>query len=844
MSENAGTPGVDIPLSIDTQPAEQHIRSLESAAEQLDDRLARLQQRTISLGNNERFSDFGGYTEKFKSYDELEEYVNRTFTPEQLWARSPRLAQSMQEVEAQRGAIGANVARFVDANPGADLTSRMGAYQAYQTWLARAPEAAASTTAAPPTPATPGTSATPPPPATPPTPANAPETPQQADRLGTAFANALRRTSTGLLTSGLGAASSAAGLGAAGDIAAAGLSHGLVGALGDALGSLLFPVTAGLAAAGLGLAANQMTTTYLGEQRTLAGAVGGAPAFNPNPITPLDVGWSYQYHAKDTMQAAETLGAAGVSTPQLPGALRNAMALAGVSNLDLPTTTNVTAGLVQAGMSNDQILQYYAHLKEASDDSGVAMDRLVRSLQDLTHVAGLGQTSITGLTAAQHAIDQIAPGLGVSSVLGGALGQTGASALQAAAILGLTPAQFTRAQGDPAQMLDAYARLARRYDVGPAGTQIAEEMMSAAGFDFSGMKGNEAQTFIQKLIAQGPQAAEQYEQTLVKKEPKAGTDTQPFLDLAHVFRDNVTPAADQAAIALERLREQAAQGLVDPRHRHQGATTDNTPENNRYGIRATSPDETTVPGSPARVTVPRPAPTPRHFDPNALGLGAAERQGIQVMDASGRLTYGSGSIITDIAEAAHRAHLSQADTAELMAKAANDSGFNPLAVHKDGSRGLFQFTDAATSHRYLVDAAYTLGLPRQAQSDTTTQLASDPRIDALAAALYGHDLLAQTGGNWTRALAMSVGGPHPNQAAQQYAAHVGVSADEVRHHLQIDVTVHDDKGRPQAHTTTHHTVTTHGRPGVPLHGIDHERTPVAHQSYYTPTPPHRPRPAS
>ncbi len=246
--------------------------------------------------------------------------------------------------------------------------------------------------------------------------------------------------------------------------------------------------------------------------------------------------------------------------------------------------------------------------------------------------------------------------------------------------------------------------------MGTGGVQVAQQAMSAAGFDFSKMDSHQADVFTRKLVAQGPGAAQAYEDSITKKEaapgapgPHTGAD---YIQAGKVIADAISGPSAKLGIALDEGAAALgnAAGAInravarsDPRYGLHGTDTSAGP--NPYHIQPTRPlqGDNTVPLAPLSpydlgisTIGAGQAPTPHGFVPNAPGLAAAERQGLQVPNLKGSPQYAPPAIVSDIVAAAHADKLSPG---VLLAQAAQESGFSPTIVSKDGGRGLFQFTD-------------------------------------------------------------------------------------------------------------------------------------------------------
>ena len=651
----------------------------------------------------------------------------------------------------------------------------------------------------------------------------------QQDRTATVLsehiAQALTRGASGLVAGGIQGAANAAGLGATGDIVA-GLARPLMGLMGEAT----LPLAAAAAVGGAALGVGDLQAKYTTDRQSLAGSIGTRSGATPGSelSTAMHAGWPFDFKEGESAAAARQLGLAGVDSSQLGGGLDASMALARHGGIGLDQATSTVGGLMQSGMSGNQVADYLATLDQAARQTGVSVTRLAEGVTHLNQAAGVGQISINGLAAAQALTDRTGTKIDIGQAMSGAIGATGTTALAQGALLGLNPAQFETATQNPAVLLDSYANLARRYDVGTGGVQVAQQAMSAAGFDFSKMDSHQADVFTRKLVAQGPRAAQAYEDSITKKEhapgapgPHTGAD---YIQAGKTIADAITgPTAklgivlDAGAAALGNAAGAINRAVArsDPRYGLNGTDTSAGP--NPYHIQPTRPlqGDNTVPLAPLspydlgiHTIGSAPAPTPPGFVPNLPGLVAAQYQGLQVPNLAGSEQYASPAIVNDIVSAARADKLSPGP---MLAQAAQESGFNPNNRAKDGGTGLFQFTDPAVSREYLGQASHELH--RTMPSDWH-QAALDPQVASRAAADYDKALLQGTHGNWAKAAAQFNAGPHgwdltnkPGQG-QMYGIGVAGNGETVQHQLAISVTVQDQNGNKVGQTKTQHNINT------------------------------------
>ncbi len=416
--------------------------------------------------------------------------------------------------------------------------------------------------------------------------------------------------------------------------------------------------------------------------------------------------------------------------------------------------------------------------------------------------------------------------------MAGTIGSTDTNALAQGYMLGLDPAQFDEAQSHPEKLWDAYANTARRYDVGSGGSRIAQQALSEAGFDFSGMKGNQAETFIQKLVAEGPNAAQKYEASLQKKEaapgaPGAHTGAD-YIQAGKVIADAITGPSAKLGIAIDEgataLGNAAgainrAVGRFDPRYGLNGTDTSAGP--NPSHIQPTRPlqgDSTAIMGPPSPYDLGihidgsgsvTPTALARQAHANQLAVDAhnqtiqqAALANNQVVDASkigfdtsgdprfgpisgtavkqgtaGQLRIDGASVsASTFAALQSAAQRTGVPLSVLLAQSRQEATVNgkidPSAVSADGGYGLGQFTDQASAVKYLGQASRELG---QGPVTNWHKAALDPKVGAQAMADYDAVNLASkaSGGRWDKALSQYNAGPN----GWDYTGHPGQGRD-------------------------------------------------------------------
>jgi len=845
---------------------------LRADAEALDPQLQTRETHATRLFNQLALTSGDGQPVKAARYAEVRQHLS-ALTPEQTWDLSPALGQSVVNAEQRRAAIGARVEQFATTPVFGAATAPAGAttspattataatpppaatptpapaavFDAFSSWLDAQP-ARASSSSVPVIPSAFGTTAAPLPLGLG---LGGGTTPQDTDRTATTFAD---KISSALTHSGGSVAASltrgafdAAGMGAAGDVVS-GLARPVAGALGE----LFAPVAGALAAVGVGLGINAQSSHYFAEEQTLAGGVGSRGGATPSSelTTAQQTGWGYLYHEKESVAAARQLGDAGVDSSQLGGTLSASMALARVGGMDLGSTTQLSGQYARAGFTGSQISDTYAEMDQASRLTGVSLSRVTAALKELNQTAGLGAIGVTSLAATQALAG---PELNVGQALAPAIGAQGSQAIQMSAMLGMSEPQFLAAQRNPAQLWDAYAGVAKRYDRGTYGTDVAEQALQTAGLDLSSLKGPDAAAVVQRLVSQGPKAAEDYYASLQTKE-KAHPETGTTFDQKGVDAANrQTAATEKAAIALEQWTAAVirANGQLnnsqqgrDEQKLHAALARHDEPAANKARldlVRDTAPGAGSPDPTKAEAYRQRLLDYQAHTDP--LGY-ASNPAAAGTMDASTGRGFGpipeyqlsqyrqsglkvGGSYLN--ADTFHdyemTARLTGVPLAVLLAQGKAESGFNPGAIQRGGNgRGIAQFdftpgTNATNSARWLGEAEKKLGY---GAGEDPRQAAMDPRIATMAQGLYMASLGHASHGNWQQALT-SYNGSGP--AAQHYGHETFNAAQKVEIQIGGTVTLTHPDGKPagtgQVKPQTH-TIT---------HTINPGRKPIAHQSY-------------
>lgn len=813
---------------------------LRADAEALDPQLQTRETHATRLFNQLALTSGDGQPVKAARYAEVRQHLS-ALTPEQTWDLSPALGQSVVNAEQRRAAIGARVEQFATTpvfgaatapagattSPATTAPSPAAVVESFSSWLAAQP-ARPSSSSMPAIPNAFGTTAAPI--------LGIAGTPQDTDRTATTFADKISSAlaqSGGSVASGLArGAFDAAGMGAAGDVVS-GLARPVAGALGE----LFAPVAGVLAAVGVGLGINAQSSHYFSEEQTLAGGVGSRGGATPASelTTAQQTGWGFQYHEKESVAAARQLGDAGVDSSQLGGTLSASMALARVGGMDLGATTQLSGQYARAGFSGSQISDTYAEMDQASRLTGVSLSRITAAIKELNQTAGLGAIGVSSFAATQAFVG---PELHVEQALAPAIGAQGAEAIQMQAMLQLSPQAFLQAQKNPAQLWDAYAGVAKRYDRGTYGTDVAEQALKTAGLDLSSLKGPDAAAVVQRLVSQGPKAAEDYYTSLQTKEkahPETGTDlTNKGKDVSN----RIIAAGEKFAIDAERASAAMIRG-ADALGASGGAHEVKQWQTTHPGQRRAE----SLPGATLTEGVAGHLPRESFTTTNALtyetpdnhtkrvtgyvsGYGADTRwvdpryvtpHAIAVDNTRGATDYATPQVTGMVAGAAQYTHVPIGVSLALLAR---ETDIKNVQGHGDGGYGIAQWDFSTAANQR--NAMHYLGASSVAQAK---QYAMDPQRAITASDSYLRDIYddpRRGAHNWERTLA-SYNGSGP--AAQQYGHETFNAAQKVEIQIGGTVTLTHPDGKPagtgQVKPQTH-TIT---------HTINPGRKPIAHQSY-------------
>ncbi len=873
--------GGPAPASPTSGLAPEALTRLRGDAEALDPDLQKRETQATRLFNALKMpgpSDLSNPSRKPLKADDYDDVRTQlaTRTPEDVWALSPALHQAVMGAEDRRATISSHIDQFAQATTapapesvptgvqpaplaqsaqpaplvqpaplaqpaqpapgaqGAQSSAPADVYRTFSAWLAQQQQASSATTQAQgrSSTTTGGIGAG----NTSPFALGGGTTAQDTDRTATTFADKMASALTrsgGSVAAGLTrGAFDAAGMGAAGDVVS-GLARPVAGALGE----LFAPVAGMLAAVGVGLGINAQSSHYFAEEQTLAGGVGSRGGATPSSelTTAQQTGWGYLYHEKESVAAARQLGDAGVDSSQLGGTLSASMALARVGGMDLGATTQLSGQYARAGLSGSQISDTYAEMDQASRLTGVSLSRVTAALKELNQTAGLGAIGVTSLVATQALAG---PEINVGQALAPAIGAQGSQAIQMSAILGMTEPQFLAAQKNPAALWDAYAGVAKRFDKGSYGIDVAEQALQTAGLDLSSLKGPDAAAVVQRLVSQGPKAAEDYYTSLQTKEkahPETGADlTNKGKDVSN----RIIAAGEKFVIDAERASAALIRG-ADALGHTGGANEVKHWQLHHPGQRRAE----SLPGATLTEGVASHLPRESFTTTNALtyetpdnhtkrvtgyvsGYRADTRwvdpryvtpHAIAVDNTRGSTDYATPQVTGMVAGAAQYTHVPIGVSLALLAR---ETDIKNVQGHGDGGYGIAQWDFSTQANQR--NAMHYLGASSVAQAK---QYAMDPQRAITASDTYLRDIYndpTRGAHNWERTLA-SYNGSGP--AAQQYGHDTYQAAQKVEIQIGGTVTLTHPDGKPagtgQVKPQTH---TIH-------HPVNHARKATAAASY-------------
>jgi len=556
---------------------------------------------------------------------------------------------------------------------------------------------------------------------------------------------------------------------------------------------------------------NQVRTTFNQNQAVLSSALVGGPLLgNQRTMMGLktsQISQDLSFDPKEVQGIVQTLGLAGVRQGDIQNNLRNVIALAGPNGLPTGDVTALAASLGMAGgQNNAQTNRTFQDAQNVAHAAKISLTELLGSMKALSSGA-IGAAKDVGGLAAVQSIVGASSGISAGQFMAPVLGATGSQALQASALLGMSPQQLLQAQsskGGTAQLFDRISGLVKRVDHGPAGTDVAESLLSSSGLvDTSNIAPERLSALIEGMRTASPDQASKLAGQLYKTaDTQAVSQTQSYKNAADAMQA-LTTWGQRAAYMFENMTTQLFNqpSAPVPTKPLPGMTLDET---RVYALSNPA-------GYARRLAVSQGRGGTQSGRTGAITYGPgtdnAQLQGIAVRNMAGGLNYANPGIVNDDLAAAKRNGVS---AATLLAMQSQESGFNTNAVSRDGGFGLSQLTDAATARKYL----------HVKPGQDWHAAALDPKRAAEGQAEYLAALLKQSGGNEALALARYNGGTSPGAAAQRYGRVVEQNAQDVatRMDVHVDVTVHDTQGRTLP--STHRTVSG-GKSYSPPPGLHH-----------------------
>lgn len=550
-------------------------------------------------------------------------------------------------------------------------------------------------------------------------------------------------------------------------------------------GALLAAATVGTAVYG-----NQVQTNFNRNQAALSSSLVGGPLLGNQRTTmglkTSQISQDLSFDPKEVQGIVQALGQAGIRQGDMVNNLRNVIAMAGPNQLPTNDVTSVAAALGTAGGENNtQVNKTFQDMGNTAKDAHISLTELLASMKALSTGAINAAKDVGGLSAVQSIIGA-SSGINAGAFMAPVLGATGSQALQASALLGMTPQQLLRdqsgARGGTAQIYDRIAGLVKRVDHGPAGTDVAESLLSSSGLvDTSNIDPKRLSALIEGMRTAAPDQASKMAAQLYKTaDTKTVSQDKSYKDAADAMQ-SLTTWGQRAAYMFENWSTQLVNSAPTPPPTKAlpGMSLQATQEYARMDPAAyqAALHSGTAAGSSA----------PSGSLPGySYGVGTefARQQGIAVKNINGTMNYANPGIVADDLTAAKRNHVS---AATLLAMQSQESSFQAGAISKDHGYGLAQFTDDKAARQYL----------HVKPGQDWHAAALDPKRASEGQAEYLAALLKQSGGNEVLALSRYNGGNKPGAKAQHYGSVVERNAQDVanRMDVHVDVTVHDQSGR-------------------------------------------------
>lgn len=200
------------------------------------------------------------------------------------------------------------------------------------------------------------------------------------------------------------------------------------------------------AAGGTAVYGNQVQTNFNRNQAALSSALVGGPLLgNQKTLMGLktsQISQDLSFDPKEVNSIVQTLGTAGVKQGDLTNNLRNVIALAGPNQLPTNDVASLAAQLGTAGGENNKgVNKTFQDMGNTAKDAHISLTELLASMKALSSGAINAAKDVGGLSAVQSIIGA-SSGINAGQFMAPVLGATGSQALQASALLGLSPQQL------------------------------------------------------------------------------------------------------------------------------------------------------------------------------------------------------------------------------------------------------------------------------------------------------------------------------------------------------------------------------------------------------------------
>ena len=629
--------------------------------------------------------------------------------------------------------------------------------------------------------------------------------------------------------------------------------------------ALAIPLALAGGAAAVGVEANKITSTYATEEQGLAARISKGNVDNYESSHHIAdnlryVGQSFNIGPDESERLGMGLAAAGVTGPaDLGGGTATSMALARLTGLSTDQTGSLVASRIAPGRSGggqswDEATLAFEDMQHAASDAGVPLNKVVQSLQSLNDAAGKAAYNTVGLATAQAFVGS---GVDAGKLLAPSMGAVGVNAMQQAALLGVSNAQFMKMQTDPGAMLAGVQGFVKRMAGGPGdkatNTLEAEQLVQSYGLlDTSGLSAKQQSGLIQGMLTGRDANGKPFDIAAKEKEFQkdaanqrldgAGSSQQQanaYLEqIAHSTLE-LTPALDRLSVVLQNMVRNALTVTAGDRTGAGTAPGAGNLAPGDFALKASSPamekrweylassQQTGWSYASDPQHVEHTGAIPKNYQIEQIYTKDKSLTGYQVVpikkkngsagdggtlnapidDGYGNAHGASPEVLRDYEAASARTGV---PLAVLLAQGSRESGLDPTKLQVGGNgRGLaqFDFTPGANANNaahWLGQAEKTIGRgvgmnPRQA--------ALDPQIASMAQALYMQSLTKDTHGDLRKSLSDYNGGANgwnitgkPGQG-RDYGEHVYSAAQALNLEINGKLTVVDGSGKTIGYVT-------------------------------------------